>query len=252
MPSWGHAGPVLAAFGASLVECIEALTVVLAVGAVRGWRGALGGTALALLVLLALVVVFGGALTFIPLRLVQIGLGAMLLALGLSWLKKAVRRAAGLLPLRDEDAAFGRQTMALREAGLCANRFDRVAIITSFKVTMIEGLEVVFIVVAVGSTAPSQLIPASLAAATALGLVMLLGLALHRPISKVPENSVKFGVGILLCAFGLYWTGEGLGFLWPRAELSLIALTVGLLFASLLTVWLLRLMPKRIQDERSQ
>jgi uncharacterized membrane protein len=252
MPSWGHAGSVLAAFGASLVECIEALTVVLAVGAVRGWRGALGGTALALLVLLALVVVFGGALTLIPLRLVQIGLGAMLLALGLSWLKKAVRRAAGLLPLRDEDAAFGRQTMALREAGLCANRFDRLAIITSFKVTMIEGLEVVVIVVAVGSTAPSQLIPASLAAATALGLVMLLGLALHRPISKVPENSVKFGVGILLCAFGLYWTGEGLGFLWPRAELSLIALTVGLLFASLLTVWLLRLKPKRIQDERSQ
>lgn len=234
---WTHAAPsIVAAFLASLVEFIEALTIVLAVGAVRGWRGALGGTGLALLVLLALVAVLGPALTRIPLDLVQAGLGTLLLMFGMRWLRKAVLRAAGVIPLHDEEAAYARQTASLQAFGGIADGWDRVAVSTAFKITMIEGIEVVFIVIAVGAGGSGLLVPASLGALAALLVVVALGLALHRPVAMIPENTLKFVVGVLLCAFGTFWVGEGIGLAWPGGDWSIPALNAGFLIAALIAV----------------
>ncbi len=240
MIEWSHAGPtVLAAFLASLVECVEALTVVLAVGAVRGWRGALGGTGLALLVLAALVLALGPALTRIPIEWVQLGVGTLLLLFGMRWLQKAVLRSAGVIALHDEAALYAKETAALRAAGQAGPGWDRVAVSTAFKITMVEGIEVVFIVIAMGA-AGGTLLPASLGAAAALLLVVLLGLVLHRPVATIPENLLKFGVGVLLSAFGTFWVGEGMGLDWPGGDLALIGLGAGFLLAALGAVRLCR------------
>ncbi len=225
---------------ASLVEFVEALTVVLAVGAVRGWRGALGGTGLALLVLIALVVALGPGLTRIPLDLLQLGLGTLLLLFGMRWLRKAMLRAAGVIPLRDEDAAYARETAALGGLASAVDGWDREAVATAFKITMIEGIEVVFIVVALGAAGRGLLIPASIGAAAALLVVVALGAALHRPVAAIPENALKFVVGVLLCAFGTFWVGEGTGLDWPGGDVSLLALIAGFLVVALGAVPLCR------------
>jgi len=263
---WAHAGPtVLAAFLASLVEFVEALTIVLAVGAVRGWRGALGGTGLALLALLGIVLVLGPALTRIPLDLVRTVIGTLTLLFGMRWLRKAVLRSAGVIALHDEAAAYAKETATLRglgaketatlrglgaketatlrglgakEAGALRGLggvgagWDRVAVRTAFNITMIEGIEVVFIVVAMGAAGGGLLVPASLGAVAALLLVAALGLVLHRPVSMIPENTLKFTVGVLLCAFGTFWAGEGMGLAWPGEDWSLLGLLAGFLAAS--------------------
>ena len=226
--NWTHVGPtILAAFLASLVEFVEAMTIVLAVGAVRGWRGALGGTGLALLVLLALVLALGPALTRIPRDLVQVGIGTLTLLFGMRWLRKAILRTAGVIALHDEDAAFAEETALLRGLGGIGAGWDRVAVSTAFKITMIEGIEVVFIVVALGTAGTGLLLPASLGAIAALLLVVALGAVLHRPVAMIPENTLKFTVGILLCAFGTFWVGEGIGLHWPGEDLSLLGLITG-------------------------
>ncbi len=228
--NWTHAGPtVLAAFLASLVEFVEALTVVLAVGAVRGWRGALGGTALALLLLSISVVALGPALTRIPFEVVQLGLGTLLLLFGMRWLRKAILRSAGIIALHDEDALYAKETASLRSFGGTGAGWDGIAITTAFKITMIEGIEVVFIVVAMGAAGGGLLVPASIGAAAALALVVALGFVLHRPVAMIPENMLKFAVGVLLCAFGVFWIGEGMGFAWPGGDLSIPGLTAGFL-----------------------
>ncbi len=234
--AWAHAGPsVVAAFFASLVEFIEALTVVLAVGSVRGWRSALGGTGLALLVLIALVLLLGPALTRVPIGVLQLGIGTLLLLFGLRWLRKAILRAARHIPLRDEGAAFARQTADLRARGGAPGAgWDRVAVSTAFQITMIEGIEVVFIVIAIGAAGTGLLLPASFGALAALVLVVLLGFVLHRPVAMIPENALKFVVGVLLSAFGTFWVGEGLGVAWPGADWSLLALVAGFLAVALL------------------
>ncbi len=234
---WTHAGPtILAAFLASLVEFVEALTIVLAVGVVRGWRGALGGTGLALLLLLALVLALGPALTRIPRDLVQLGVGTLILLFGMRWLRKAILRSAGVIPLHDEEAAFAKQTAALHGLEGIGQGWDRVAVSTAFKITMIEGIEVVFIVIALGAAGTGLLLPASLGAVAALLLVVALGLVLHRPVAMIPENTLKFVVGILLCAFGTFWVGEGMGLQWPGEDLSIPALNAGFLMLALLAV----------------
>jgi uncharacterized membrane protein len=238
---WAHAGPtVLAAFLASLVEFVEALTVVLAVGAVRGWRSALGGAALALLVLLLIVVALGPALTRIPLDLVQLGLGTLLLMFGMRWLRKAVLRAAGVIALHDEDALYARETQALAAHRAAAGGWDRIAVSTAFKITMVEGIEVVFIVVAMGAAGRGLLVPAGLGAMAALLVVIALGVALHRPVASIPENTLKFVVGVLLCAFGTFWIGEGMALRWPGDDLSILALCAGFLATALAGVALCR------------
>ncbi len=233
---WTHAGAsAAAAFLASLVEFIEALTVVLAVGAVRGWRGALSGAALALLVLLALTTALGPALTRIPIDIVQLGVGSLLLLFGLRWLRKAILRAAGIIPLHDEIAEYARETAELSRFAATISAFDGVAVATSFKIVMLEGIEVVFIVVAIGASG-NLLAPAAIGAGAALLLVVALGFLLHRPVASIPENTLKFAVGILLTAFGTFWLGEGLGAAWPGADWSLLALVGGYLIIALLCV----------------
>jgi uncharacterized membrane protein len=233
---WAHAGPtILAAFLASLVEFVEALTVVLAVGSVRGWRGALSGTGVALLVLLVLIAVLGTALTRVPLDVIQLVVGALLLLFGMRWLRKAILRAAGVIPLHDETAAFAKETEAMRKLG-GGGGWDKVGFATAFQITMLEGTEVVFIVIAVGAGGSGLLLPASLGALAALLLVVILGIALHRPLATVPENTLKFTVGVLLSAFGCFWMGEGMGLEWPGADWSILGLSVGFLAFALLAV----------------
>lgn len=213
--AWSHAGPpMLAAFLASLVEFVEALTIVLAVGSVRGWRPALGGAGLGVAALALLVVILGPALSLIPLQYLQLGVGVLLLLFGARWLRKAILRGAGRLPLHDETAAFAKEAAALEGAA------DLAAFMTSFKAVLLEGLEVVFIVIAVGATG-NLLVPATLGAAAAFLVVLGLGLVLHRPLARVPENTLKFTVGAMILSFGLFWVGEGLGLAWPGEDWSI-------------------------------
>ncbi len=239
--TWSHAGPsVLAGFLASLVEFVEALTVILAVGSVRGWRGALSGAGVALGVLLVLTLVFGAALTRIRLETIQLIVGALLLLFGLRWLRKAILRAAGVIPLHDEAAAFAKETAAMRQLGGASAGWDRVAFGAAFQITMLEGAEVVFIVIAIGAGGAGLLVSASLGALAALLVVVVLGAAIHRPLAQLPENALKFVVGVLLSAFGTFWMGEGLGFVWPGADGAIIGLVVGYLLVAWLAVKLCR------------
>jgi len=224
-----------AAFLASLVEFIEALTVVLAVGAVRGWKGALSGAGLALLTLGALVAALGPALALIPLRLVQLAIGALLLLFGLRWLRKAVLRAAGLIPLHDEDAIYAKETALLKKLPAALSAFDMPAVAASFKIVMVEGIEVVFIVIAVGAGG-TLLIPAAAGAGAALLTVIALGVLLHKPVAAIPENILKFAVGVLLAAFGSFWLLEGAGIVAPGRDWLLPILIGAYLAAALLAV----------------
>lgn len=207
---------LVASFLASTVECVEALTVVLAVGSVRGWPSALGGAAGALVVLAVIVAALGPALTRIPLHVVQVVVGAMILMFGLRWLRKAILRSAGLIALHDEEAAYAKNAAALREteAGI-APRWDRLAFAAAFHITMLEGTEVVFIVIAIGAGGSGLLLSASIGALAALVVVAALGFVLHRPLARVPENTLKFFVGVLLSAFGTFWVSEGARLAWP-------------------------------------
>ncbi|MGN6097321.1 MAG: COG4280 domain-containing protein [Bosea sp. (in: a-proteobacteria)] len=238
---WVHAWPTItAAFLASLVEFVEALTVVLAVGTVRGWSGALAGTAAALALLVAIAVALGPALTRIPLADVQLVVGTLLLLFGMRWLRKAILRSAGVIALHDEDLAFAKETAQLRKLGHKTRGWDAIAVTTAFKITMLEGLEVIFIVIAVGAGGVGLLVPASIGAAAALVLVVILGIILHRPLSRVPENTLKFIVGVLLSAFGAFWVGEGIGLGWPGEDWSLLGLTAAFLLVALVAVPLCR------------
>jgi len=213
---------VTAAFLASLVEAVEALTIVLAVGSVRGWRPAISGALGGLGLLAVLVLILGPVLNAVPLRLLQFSIGVLLLLFGMRWLRKAILRAAGIIALHDEDKAFAATSGELRLAA-AATGGDRLAMLTSFKAVVVEGLEVVFIVIAVGA-GRGLLIPASAGAAAACLLVAALGLAIHRPLARVPENLLKFVVGVMLSAFGLFWLGEGLAVPWPGEDLAILML----------------------------
>jgi uncharacterized membrane protein len=236
MIDWTHGGAtLLAAFLASLVEFIEALTIVLAVGTVRGWRPALMGASSGAALLVALVVLLGPLLERVPIALLQLTVGGLLLLFGMRWLRKAVLRAAGIVPLHDEVSAYTEQAQTLTQVGPAHGPWDAIALITSFKAVVLEGLEVAFIVIAIG-TIGDQLVLAAVGAGLALLLVILLGLALHRPLAKVPENSLKFAVGVLLSAFGIFWVGEGFHFPWPGEILAIPGLIVGFLVAALASV----------------
>jgi uncharacterized membrane protein len=212
---------LVAAFLASLVECVEALTVVLAVGSVRGWRSALAGAGAALVVLAAVVAALGPALTRIPLQMVQLVVGSMVLLFGLRWLRKAILRSAGLIPLHDEAAAFAKSTATMGGQTGQSQSWDKLAFAAAFNITMLEGTEVVFIVIALGAGGTGLLLPAGLGAAAALLVVGGLGFALQRPLARVPENTLKFIVGVLLSAFGTFWVGEGAGVPWPGGDLAI-------------------------------
>lgn len=249
---WTSAGPsVLASFMASMVEFVEALTIVLAVGTVRGWRAALLGTSSALALLALLVLVLGQSLSRIPLEVVQLVVGTLLLLFGLRWLRKAVLRSAGVLALHDEALAFEAETAALRnQAGSSKGVFDKIAFATAFKIVMLEGIEVVFIVIALGAGG-RLIVPASIGALLALLVVIGLGLWLHKPLANIPENTLKFGVGVMLAAFGTFWVGEGIGLEWPGADWAVLALIGAYLLVALALVQLCRSMYQPARKAKS-
>ena len=214
-----------AAFLGALVEVVEAFTIILAVS-LRGWRPALLGTLAGLAALAIMIAVLGPALRLIPLQALQFVVGALLLLFGLRWLRKAILRSIGHIALRDEDAAFVAHTRELSAAEqLRSASLDWIAGLAAFKAVLIEGTEVVFIVIAVGA-GNGLLWPASLGALSAAVLVLAVGALAHRPLSRVPENALKFAVGVMLSAFGLFWVGEGLGVHWPGEDLSILAFVV--------------------------
>jgi uncharacterized membrane protein len=238
---WAHMGTsIVASFLASLVECVEALTVILAVGSVRGWRSALIGAATAIVVLLAIIAAFGTALTRIPLHIIQLVVGTLLLLFGLRWLRKAILRSADLIPLHDEEAAFAKNSAAMRSFDTRRTTWDKIAFAAAFNITMLEGTEVVFIVIAIGAGRAGMFLPASLGAVAALLVIITLGLILHRPLARVPENTLKFTVGVLLSAFGTFWVGEGMHLAWPAADWSIVALIAAYLAIALAMVPLCR------------
>ena len=241
MSSWTTAAPAItAAFLASLVEVVEAFTIVLAVTTVRGWRPALAGTLAGLALLALIVLVFGPAIDKVPLRPLQVAIGILLLLFGMRWLRKAVLRAAGLVALHDEDALYQAETMQLQSRlPQRRTRADWLAAVTAFKAVVVEGLEVVFIVIAVGA-GRGLLVPASLGALAACALVLLLGALVHRPLARVPENALKFGVGVMLSGFGVFWTGEGLGVSWPAGEAAILVFVAAFLALGLGLVAALR------------
>jgi Ca2+/H+ antiporter, TMEM165/GDT1 family len=231
---------VVASFAASFVEAVEALTIVLAVGLARGWRPALSGATAALLALALIVVVLGPLMSVVPIRALQFVVGVLTLMFGLRWLRKAILRAIGIIALHDEDAAFARETRELTEAEQRqAYGLDWLAGVTAFKAVLVEGIEVVFIVIAVGA-ARGLLGLASIGALAACVAVAAIGVAIHRPLARVPENGLKFAVGVMLSAFGLFWTGESLGVPWPGGDAAILGFIVLFLGVALGLVALLK------------
>jgi len=233
-------GPlVMAGFLASLVECVEALTIVLAVGSTRGWRGSVSGSVVAIVVLILIVGAFGRALEQVPIELVQIFVGGLLVIFGLRWLRKAILRSAGVIALHDEAAAFAAEKRRMGTAS-GSSGWDLVAFATSFQITMLEGAEVVFIVLGIGAGGAGLTVAASIGAVAALVVTVATGIIVHRPLASIPENLLKFIVGVLLSAFGTFWFGEGAGMLWPGTEWSLAGLTLGYLLVAVTAVRLCR------------
>ena len=231
---------VLSAFLASAVEMVEALTIVLASGLARGWRSSLIGVAAATLALAVVVAALGPALTLIPINALRLVVGGLLLTFGLQWLRKAILRASGYKALHDEDAIFAKE---LREAET-APRDERAGIdwygfTLSFKGVFLEGLEVAFIVLTFGSTQKN--IPlAALGAAVAIVLVAVVGMLARAPLARVPENTMKFAVGVMLTTFGIFWGAEGAGAHWPGGDAALLGVLAFVVLLSLVMVTLLR------------
>jgi Ca2+/H+ antiporter, TMEM165/GDT1 family len=211
----------LAVFGASAVESVEALTIVLAVGATRGWRSALEGAAAALAVLAVVVGAVGVPLvTVVPIGALRVVVGALLLTLGLQWLRKAVLRASGHKALHDEDEVYAE---TIEELGRSGSRRDATGFVVSFKGVLLEGLEVALIVLSLGSSS-HRLGLASVAAGAAVVVVVIVGALVARQLSQVPENTIKTVVGVMLTSFGVFWVGEGAGIHWPGEDAWILAL----------------------------
>ena len=215
---------VLSVFLACCVEAVEALTVILATGVTRGWRASLYGALAGVAALAVIVAVLGPAVTQVPLNALRIVVGGLLLVFGLGWLLKAVLRAAGLKALHDEAAIYDRQVAAAAVAsGKPTSGLDRYAFTLSFKAVLLEGLEVVFIVLTFGANQGNVAL-AAVGGIAAVVLVSAVGFAVRAPLTRVPENTLKFTVGVMLTSFGVFWSGEGVGVHWPGADAALLAL----------------------------
>ena len=233
---------VAGAFLASAVEMVEALTIVLGVGVVRGWRSTLIGAGAAGVVLALLVAALGPALGSIPINTLRFVVGALLLAFGLQWLRKAILRSSGIKDLHDEDDAFREEREQAAAAGDERRLgLDWYSFTVAFKGVLLEGLEVVFIVIAFGC-AQGHLGLAVAGAAAAFVVVVVAGVLAQGPLSRVPENTIKFVVGLLLTSFGCFWGAEGAGVDWPGDELSLLA---GIGFFGLVSLVLVRSLRRR-------
>jgi uncharacterized membrane protein len=237
--SGAELGLVVSVFIACSVEAVEALTIVLAVGATRSWRSAMIGVGVALVALAAVTAALGPALTALPINVLRGVVGGLLLVFGLQWLRKAILRASGLKALHDEDAAFEEETEAAREAGTVGQGLDGYSFLVSFKGTFLEGLEVVFIALTFGANQKN--VPLAAAAAVAAVLVVAaVGFALRAPLARVPENSLKFVVGVMLTSFGMFWGGEGVHAKWPGDDAALLVIIPAVFVFALVTVASLR------------
>jgi uncharacterized membrane protein len=232
-------GLTLAVFLACAVEAVEALTIVLAVGVTRSWSSALSGVGAATVVLAAVVAGLGPALTSLPIDVLRVAVGGLLLIFGLQWLRKAILRAAGLKALHDETAAFEAETNAARQARREESRLDGYSFAIAFKGVLLEGLEVAFIVLTFGAN-QHRVGLAAAAAGIAVAVVVAAGVAARAPLARVPENTLKFGVGIMLTSFGIFWGAEGAGSSWPGGDAALLAIIPTLLAVSVVLVSYLR------------
>lgn len=241
------ASVVIAAFLASTVEFVEAFTIVLVVGVTINWKSSLAGAAAATVALAALVGIFGTALViFVPIAALRFVVGLLLILFGLKWLKKAILRYAGIKAMHDEEAIYEEEMAAMRARGeRPSDKLDPFGVATAFKSVLLEGLEVAFIVITFGSAATgigsraTGITWAAAGAAGALLLVLSLGALVRAPLQRVPENALKFVVGVMLTSFGTFWGGEGLGIRWPGEDIFLLALVVFyLLLAGALISWL--------------
>jgi uncharacterized membrane protein len=216
---------VLTVFIACAVEAIEALTIVLAAGLTRQWHSTFQGMAAALLVLAAIVGVLGPTITLLPLTALRLVVGALLAIFGLQWLRKAILRAAGYKALHDEASAYLREVAAAKAAPVSSRRWvnDWYAFTLSFKGVLLEGLEVVFIVITFGDN-QHNLGAAVVGAAIAVVVVTVTGVVVRAPLAKVPENAMKFSVGIMLTSFGTFWGAEGAGVRWPGSDAALLVI----------------------------
>ena len=238
-------------FVASAVEFVEATTIVLAVGVTRGWRAPLLGTVAATATLAVIIGTLGVAIVMVvPEHLLKGVVGALLLLFGLRWLRKAILRFAGIVALHDEELIYQRQLAELRAQGLQKNEFDWVGFLVAYKAVLLEGTEVAFIVIAFGAAGGTALTSAIAGAILAGILVIALGVALRKPLTMVPENWLKFGVGATLCSFGVFWFAESLGMEWPGDALSIPLIVATFLAASWLAIRMLRaLLPEGARIE---
>ena len=232
-------GLALSVFVACAVEAVEALTIVLATGTTRSWRSTWIGVGAAVVALAILTAALGPALTALPINALRVAVGGLLLVFGLQWLRKAILRASGFKALHDEAALFAAGVEEARRAGGVAGGFDPYSFTVSFKGVLLEGLEVVFIVLTFGANQHDVSL-AAIAAGVAVAAVILAGVAVHAPLSRVPENQMKFGVGVMLTSFGMFWGGEGAGAHWPGSDAALLGIIPLTLAFGLALVALLR------------
>jgi uncharacterized membrane protein len=226
-------GLAISVFIACAVEAVEALTIVLAVGSTRSWRSALMGAGAAAVALAAIVAALGPGLTALPIGVLRTVVGGLLLIFGLQWLRKAVLRAAGLKALHDEAEAFAQETQAARAAGARPwHGLDGYSLVIAFKGVLLEGLEVAFIALTFGANR-HRVGLAGASAGVAVGVVALAGVLLRAPLARVPENAMKFLVGVMLTSFGIFWGAEGAGAHWPGDDAALLALIPAVLVSSL-------------------
>jgi uncharacterized membrane protein len=233
------------------VEAVEALTIVLAVGQTRSWRSALTGVGAAVLVLAVVTGALGPALTALPIGVLRVLVGGLLLIFGLQWLRKAILRASGHKALHDEEAAFAEETAAARAAGAPAAGLDGYSFTLAFKGVLLEGLEVVFIVLTFGANQHRVGLAAG-AAGLAVVIVIAAGFAVHAPLARVPENALKFGVGVMLTSFGMFWGAEGAGAHWPGSDAALLVIVPLTLIVALALVGLLRRTAATSPEPRSE
>jgi uncharacterized membrane protein len=240
-------GLVVSVFIACTVEAVEALTIVLAVGTTRSWRSAMIGVGAAVVALAVVTAALGPALTALPINVLRAVVGGLLLIFGVQWLRKAILRASGLKALHDEQATFAQEAELAREAGAVGGDFDGYSFLVAFKGSFLEGMEVIFIALTFGSNQKDVPLAAAAAVAAVL-LVACAGAALRAPLARVPENSLKFVVGVMLTSFGVFWGGEGAHADWPGGDAALLVIIPVLAVFSLSMVAALR----RVGRERSQ
>jgi uncharacterized membrane protein len=244
---------VLSVFVACVVEGVEATTIVMAMGFTRGWRSALAGAAAALVALAVFTAAAGYALTrWLPESLLQLVIGTLLLIFGLQWLRKAIYRSSGRKALHDEDAIYAEEVAEAQHAGAPAPGIDTFGLLVSFKGVFLEGVEVVFIVLTFGLSA-DNLPAAILGAVAAIVAVLLAAVLVRRPLSMVPENTLKFGVGLMLTSFGTFWSLEGLGtfrqgrhsLAFPGADLAILYILAAVIVVCRVLIGLLRRSARR-------